>query len=73
MTFLENVMVGRSFGNDPAYGFKQNKREAEDILEAVLGIFGGGSLCKWALEDGRPKEEANCIDYKERKSTTMNL
>lgn len=31
-------MIGRSFGNDPAYGLKQTKREAEDILEAVLGI-----------------------------------
>jgi branched-chain amino acid transport system ATP-binding protein len=38
MTCLENVMIGRSFGNDPAYGLKQTKREAEDILEAVLGI-----------------------------------
>lgn len=35
MTCLENVMVGRSFGNDPTHGLKQTKREAGDILKFV--------------------------------------
>jgi branched-chain amino acid transport system ATP-binding protein len=35
MTCLENVMVGRSFGNDAASGLKQTKKEAEDILRFV--------------------------------------
>jgi branched-chain amino acid transport system ATP-binding protein len=39
MTCLENVMVARSFGNDPACGLKQVKRETEDILKFV-GLFG---------------------------------
>lgn len=35
MSCLENVMVGRSFGKDPAYGIKEAKREAGDILKFV--------------------------------------
>ena len=35
MSCLENVMVGRSFGKDPAHGIKEAKREAGDILEFV--------------------------------------
>ena len=35
MTCLQNVMVGRCFGNDPTNGLKQTKREAEVILKFV--------------------------------------
>ena len=35
MSCLENVMVGRSFGKDPAHGIKEAKREAGDILKFV--------------------------------------
>ena len=35
MTCLENVMVGRSFGNDPASGLQQTKREAGEIVTFV--------------------------------------
>jgi branched-chain amino acid transport system ATP-binding protein len=35
MTCLENVMVGRSFGNEPAQGFKETKKEADDVLSRV--------------------------------------
>lgn len=35
MTCLENIMVGRSFGNDPAGGLKQTRKEAEEILTRV--------------------------------------
>jgi branched-chain amino acid transport system ATP-binding protein len=35
MSCLENVMVGRSFGKDPARGIKEAKREAGDILKFV--------------------------------------
>ena len=35
MNCLENVMVGRSFGKDPACGIKEAKREAGDILKFV--------------------------------------
>ena len=35
MSCLENVMVGRSFGKDPAHGIKEAKREAGDILRFV--------------------------------------
>jgi branched-chain amino acid transport system ATP-binding protein len=35
MSCLENVMVGRSFGKDPAHGIKEAKREAVDILKFV--------------------------------------
>jgi branched-chain amino acid transport system ATP-binding protein len=39
MTCLENVMVGRAFGNDPASGLKQMKNEAEEVLNFV-GLSG---------------------------------
>ena len=35
MSCLENVMVGRSFGKDPACGIKEARREAGDILKFV--------------------------------------
>ncbi len=35
MTCLENVMVGRSFGNEPSLGFAQTKKEADDVLGLV--------------------------------------
>jgi branched-chain amino acid transport system ATP-binding protein len=35
MSCMENVMVGRSFGKDPARGIKEAKREAGDILKFV--------------------------------------
>ena len=35
MTCTENVMVGRSFGNEPSAGLKQTRREAEEILRFV--------------------------------------
>jgi branched-chain amino acid transport system ATP-binding protein len=35
MSCLENVMVGRSFGKDPAHGINEAKREAGDILRFV--------------------------------------
>ncbi len=35
MTCLENVMVGRSFGKDPSQGFKQTRKEADDVLSLV--------------------------------------
>jgi branched-chain amino acid transport system ATP-binding protein len=35
MSCLENVMVGRSFGKDPACGLKEARREAGDILKFV--------------------------------------
>ena len=37
MTCLENVMVGRSFGNESSQGFGQTKREATDVL-ALVGL-----------------------------------
>jgi branched-chain amino acid transport system ATP-binding protein len=48
MTCLENVMVGRSFGNDPASGLKQTKKEAEDILKFV-GLEEKRQICASAL------------------------
>ena len=39
MTCLENVMVGRAFGNDPASSLKETKNEAEEILHFV-GLSG---------------------------------
>jgi branched-chain amino acid transport system ATP-binding protein len=33
MSCLENVMVGRSFGKDPARGIKEARREAGDVLK----------------------------------------
>ncbi len=35
MSCLENVMVGRSFGKDPACGIKEARREARDVLKFV--------------------------------------
>jgi branched-chain amino acid transport system ATP-binding protein len=35
MTALRNVMVGRSYGSDPAANMEQAEREAEEILERV--------------------------------------
>ena len=35
MSCLENVMVGRSFGKNPACGIKEARREAGDILKFV--------------------------------------
>jgi len=35
MSCLENAMVGRSFGKDPARGMKEARREAGDILKFV--------------------------------------
>ncbi len=35
MSCLENVMVGRSFGKDPARGIKEARKEAGDILKFV--------------------------------------
>lgn len=35
MTCLENVMVGRFFGNDPSQGSKQTKKEAGEVLSLV--------------------------------------
>jgi branched-chain amino acid transport system ATP-binding protein len=48
MTCLENVMVGRSFGNNPASGLKQTKKEAGDILKFV-GLEGKRGLPASAL------------------------
>jgi len=35
MTCLENVMVGRAFGNEAARGLKETKAESEDLLKLV--------------------------------------
>ncbi len=35
MTALENLMVGRSFGSEPAQNLRQTEEEAEEILEFV--------------------------------------
>lgn len=35
MTVLRNVMVGRSYGSDPARDMRQAEREAEEILDRV--------------------------------------
>jgi branched-chain amino acid transport system ATP-binding protein len=35
MSCLENVMVGRSFGDEPAQGFRQTKKEADEVLGLV--------------------------------------
>ena len=35
MSCLENVMVGRSFGKNPACGIKEARREAGDILKFI--------------------------------------
>jgi branched-chain amino acid transport system ATP-binding protein len=35
MTALRNVMVGRSYGSDPAVNMKQAERESEEILDRV--------------------------------------
>ncbi len=48
MSCLENVMVGRSFGKDPASGMKEAGREAGDILKFV-GLEGKKQIPASAL------------------------